>query len=112
MWQSEKNIPDELEYFFCLSHVITLLGLQLSCLSCVRPHGLQPARLLCPWRFSRQEYWSELLFPCPGDLPNAGVKPESTVSPALQADPLPLSHRGSPCYLFMNTTPSIIINIK
>ena len=26
------------------------------------PHGLQPTRLLCPWRFSRQEYWSGLPF--------------------------------------------------
>ena len=29
----------------------------------LRPHRLQPARLLCPWGFSRQEYWSGL--PCP-----------------------------------------------
>ena len=94
MWQSEKNIPDELEYFFCLSHVITSLGLQLSCLSCVRPHGLQPARLLCPWRFSRQEYWSELPSPPPGDLPNLGIEPQS---PALQVESLPLRHWGSPC---------------
>ena len=27
------------------------------------PHGLWPARLLCPWGFSRQEYWSG--WPCP-----------------------------------------------
>ena len=27
--------------------------------------------------FSRQEYWSELLFPSPGDLPNPGIEPES-----------------------------------
>ena len=27
---------------------------------CLQPHGLQPIRLLCPWRFSRQEYWSGL----------------------------------------------------
>ena len=33
--------------------------------------------------FSRQEYWSGLLFPSPGDLPNPGIKPRS---PALQAD--------------------------
>ena len=33
-------------------------------------HGLQPARLLCPWDFSRQEYWSGLPFPSPGDLPD------------------------------------------
>ena len=36
--------------------------------------------------FSRQEYWSGLPFPSPGDLPNPGIKPKS---PALQADDLP-----------------------
>ena len=41
------------------------------------PHGLQPARLLCPWRFSRQEYWGELPFPPPGDLPDPGIEPGS-----------------------------------
>ena len=35
--------------------------------------------------FSRQEYWSGLLFPSPGDLPNPGIKPRS---PALQAGAL------------------------
>ena len=35
--------------------------------------------------FSRQEYWSGLPFPSPGDLPNPGVEPGS---PALQADSL------------------------
>ena len=42
--------------------------------------------------FSKQEYWSGLQFPPPGDLPNPGIEPES---PALQADSLPLSHQGS-----------------
>ena len=32
--------------------------------------------------FSRQEHWSGLLFPSPGDLPDPGIKP-SAVSPAL-----------------------------
>ena len=36
--------------------------------------------------FSRQEYWSGLPFPSPGNLPNTGIKPGS---PALQADSLP-----------------------
>ena len=36
--------------------------------------------------FSRQEYWSGLLFPSPGDLPDPGIEPQS---PALQADSLP-----------------------
>ena len=36
--------------------------------------------------FSRQEYWSGLLFHSPGDLPNPGIKPRS---PTLPADSLP-----------------------
>ena len=35
--------------------------------------------------FSKQEYWSGLPFPSPGDLPNLGIEPGS---PALQADTL------------------------
>ena len=35
--------------------------------------------------FSRQEYWSGLPFPSPGDLPDPGIEP---TSPALQADDL------------------------
>ena len=33
--------------------------------------------------FSRQEYWSGLPYPPPGDLPNLGIKPASLMSPAL-----------------------------
>ena len=40
---------------------------------------------------SRQEYWSGLPFPPPGDLPNPGVEPMSLTSPALQAGSLPLA---------------------
>ena len=36
--------------------------------------------------FSRQEYWSGLPFPSPGDLPDPGIEPWS---PSLQADSLP-----------------------
>ena len=36
--------------------------------------------------FSRQEYWSGLPFPPPGDPPSSGIEPESPVSPALQVD--------------------------
>ena len=35
--------------------------------------------------FCRQEYWSGLPFPPPGDLPNPGIKPASLISPALAA---------------------------
>ena len=43
--------------------------------------------------FSRQEYWSRLPFPSPGDLPDPRIKP---VSAALQADSLPFEPRGKP----------------
>ena len=33
--------------------------------------------------FSRQEYWSGLLFPTPGDLPNPGIELAPLMSPAL-----------------------------
>ena len=42
--------------------------------------------------FSRQEYWSVLPLPSPGDLPDPGIKPRS---PALRAESLPLSHQDS-----------------
>ena len=58
---------------------------------CLWPHGLKPARLLCPWGFSRQEYWSGLPCPPPGDLPNPGTELRS---PSLLADSLPSESPG------------------
>jgi len=43
--------------------------------------------------FSRQEYWSGLPFPSPGDFPNPGIKLQS---PVLQADSLPSEPPGKP----------------
>ena len=72
----------------CAKHLFHLLILE----SEVAQSGLT----LCdPWTvahqaslsmgFSRQEYWSGLPFPSPGDLPDAGIEPRS---PTLQADTL------------------------
>ena len=47
--------------------------------------------------FSRQEYWSRLPFPSPGDLPDPGIKPRS---PALQADSLPSEPLEKPLAIF------------
>ena len=47
--------------------------------------------------FSRQEYWSGLPFPSPGDLPDRGIKPGS---PALQADSLPSEPPGTDMYKY------------
>ena len=43
--------------------------------------------------FSRQDYWSGLPFPSPGDLPDPGIEP---MTPALQADSLPTELGGKP----------------
>ena len=66
--------------------------------------SLSPVRLFAtPWTvahqappsmgFSRQEYWSGLPFPSPGDLPNPGIEPRS---PTLQADALTSAPPGKP----------------
>ena len=68
----------------------------------VKVKSLSPVQLfVTPWaiayqappsvEFSRQEYWSGLPFPSPGDLPNPGIEPGS---PALQADALPSEPPG------------------
>ena len=57
-----KNLLD-LSLHFCISQINALSSMLL--ISCALspsvmslwPHGLQSARLLCPWGFSRQEYW-------------------------------------------------------
>ena len=36
-----------------------------------------PGSSLCPWGFSRQEYWSGLPYPLSGDLPKPGIEPGS-----------------------------------
>ena len=53
--------------------------------------------------FSRQEYWSGLPFPPPGDLPDPGIEPMAPGSPALQVDSLPLSPLWY-CYLLLSIT--------
>ena len=47
-------------------------------------------------RFSRQEYWSGLPFPSPGDLRNPGIEAASSESFTLQADSLLLEPLGKP----------------
>ena len=64
---------------------------------CVCAQSLSRIRLfVTPWTvasqaplsmaFSRQEYWGGLPFPPPGDVPDPGIEPASSVSRALQAD--------------------------
>ena len=50
--------------------------------------------------FSKQEYWSGLPFPSPGDLPNPGIEPGS---PILQADALPSEPLGKSIIVLLLT---------
>ena len=73
--------------------LLLLLLVLLSHFSCVRLCvTLRTADCKAPvsMEFSRQEYWSGLPFPSPGDLPNPGIEHQS---PALQADSLPLRYQ-------------------
>ena len=49
-------------------------------ISPLQPQGLHPIQAPLPMGFSRQEHWSGLPFPFPGDLPDSGIK---LTSPAL-----------------------------
>ena len=72
------------------------------------------ATLATPWTvackaalsmgLSRQEYWSGLPFPSPGDLPDPGIKPRS---PVLQADSLPTELHGETPILLETVSTSI-----
>ena len=56
--------------------------------------------------FSRQEYWRELPFPTPGDLPNSRIKPAciSCVACIGSRILLPLGHLGNPSILYIAST--------
>ena len=75
--------------------------------SCIHTKSLQSCLTLCDpmdyslqaplsMGFCRQEYWSGLPRPPPGDLPNPGIKPTSLASLAFQADSLPTEPPGKP----------------
>ena len=71
----------------CLNHSSTAVC------ACMLSHFSPVQLFVTPWTiacqaslfmgFSRQEYWSGLPYPPPGDLPNPGIEPASLMSPAL-----------------------------
>ena len=54
--------------------------------------------------FPRQEYWSGLPFPSPGNLPTPGIEAMAPASPALPTNSLPLSYLGNPSRTQVNQT--------
>ena len=58
--------------------------------------------------FSRQEYWSGLPFPPPGDLPDPGIEPASS---ALQADTLPSELAVNPLVIYIRNYFTIFLAV-
>ena len=82
--------------YVCNVHVYAKL-LQ-SCLTLCDPMDVAHQAPLS-MEFSREEYWSGLPFPSPGDLPDSGIEP---MSPASQADSFLLNHQESPkCWILI-----------
>ena len=80
---------------FMFSFKVKLLGrVQLFATPCTVAHQASPSM-----GFSRQEYWSGLPFPSPGDLPHPGIEPRS---PALQGDALSAEPPGKLWMLFLS----------
>ena len=96
----QKSHSLDQEVFLHLEHTPTKLH---------KPKSLSHVQLfVTPWTyqappsmgFSRQEYWSGLPFPSPGDLPEPGIKPRS---PALQTDVLTSEPPGKPKPMVLST---------
>ena len=87
--------PARLYVQFTLSNNedLLLLVTQL-CLTVCNPMNSSPSGSPT-MEFSKQEYWSGLPFPSPGDLPNPGIEPGLS---ALQADSLPVEPPGKSKY--------------
>ena len=92
-WTESDKLPlasSRPDFVLCSPNPSLFLFAQL----CMHAQSLSYVRLfVTPWTvahqaplsmgFSRQEYWSGLPFPPPGDLPDSGIEPTSPVSPAL-----------------------------
>ena len=61
--------------------------------------------------FSRQENWSGLPFPSPGERPDSGIEPVSPATPSLQMSSLPLRPQGNPNNEVEGTLKIIIIKM-
>ena len=82
-------IPLSVTFFFSEVEVLVILPWVSLC----DPMDCNPPGSSLSMGFSRQEYWSEVPFPSPGDLPNSETEPGS---PALHTDSLPSETPGKP----------------
>ena len=82
-------------------------------LSCsVMSNSLQPHQAPLSLGFSRQEHWSGLPFPPPGDLPDPGIEPVSPVAPAQQVFFLTAEPSGMPHYSVAGSSTSRLESVS
>ena len=79
-----------ISYSFLYSHLVVVVQ-SLNCVWFLRPHGLLCQAPLSTG-FPRQEYWSGLPFPSPGDRHDPGIKPSSPTCRFFTTEP-----PGKPC---------------
>ena len=93
-------------YYFLFAPITPLAPNGSCSVTSVVSNSVTPRTVVCQaplsMGFFRQEYWSGLLCPPPGNLPDPEIKPAPSVSPALQVDSLSLSHWGSPLMVHNN----------
>ena len=87
-WEMGSRCDDFLEPDSMRNKVKSLSHVQL-----FATPGTVASQTLPSMGFSRQEYWSGLPFPSPGDIPDPGIEPRF---PTLQADSLPYEPPGNP----------------
>ena len=116
-----QSIPEKIKLFLCLFSVsCVIFQKEFSFLPCVLSRCSHVQLFLTLWSiahqaplamgFSKQEYWSGLPFPSPGDLPDPGIEALSSVPPALAGQSLPLSYPGSPIFFFFLISFSFLKN--
>ena len=104
-WTNVESVVSEIEMKWKCKNISSFLDICVCVCVCVCVSRVP--LFMTPWivahqaplsmEFSRQEYWSRLPFPSPGDLPNPGIEPWS---PASQAGSLPFELQGSPRYYY------------
>ena len=72
--------------------LVQFFGDSMDCIACQAPLFME---------FSRQEYWSELPFPSPGDIPHPGIEPSSLEAPSLTGGILTTEQPGKPIYIIL-----------
>ena len=105
-WSFSFNISPSNEYSGSISWTRFLCMLSCPVVSnSLRPHGQQPARLLCPWNFSGKNTWVGCHFLLQGIFPIQGLNPCVLSLLHWQADSLSLVPPGKPHASLQNWSP-------